>query len=301
MYGGLSNLNSIRVFEAAARLGSFKAAAEELHITPTAVSHQIRNLEAQLGTALFERRTRGVHLTGAGRRLADAARLSLQTLAGAIEDIAGQPETLTINTTSAFASLWLVPRLQGFYRAHPDLRVVVQTDERLVDLQRDRRVDVAIRYGLPPVESGAELLLREEFGIYGTADCIALLEKGRPITLFETQWKSHSLPAVTAEQWWQRFMPRRKMPAQYRFDQEIHVIQAALAGQGLAFVSNLLAGSAVQHGWLCPYREDCRLPGFAYYLLSGGAEQRTKVGLFRSWLQNALPTTPTPANPQVSG
>jgi len=299
MYGGLSNLNSIRVFEAAARQGSFKVAAEELHLTPTAVSHQIRNLEAQLGTALFERRTRAVHLTGAGRRLADAARLSLQTLADAIKEIAGQPETLTINTTSAFASLWLVPRLQGFYRAHPDLRVVVQTDERLVDLKRDRRVDVAIRYGRPPAEGVAELLLSEEFGIYGTADGIARLEKGRSITLFETRWKSRSLPAVTAEQWWQRFMPRRKMPAQYSYDQEMHVIQAALAGQGLAFVSNLLVESAVQHGWLRPYRGESRLPGFAYYLLGGGGERRTKVQLFRAWLQNALSASPAEADHQA--
>ncbi|SHF19358.1 DNA-binding transcriptional regulator, LysR family [Microbulbifer donghaiensis] len=292
MYDRLSNLNSIRVFEAAARLGSFKDAAGELHITPTAVSHQIRNLEAQLDTALFERRTRAVYLTAAGRQLADAARLSLQTLADAIEEISGQPKVLTVNTTSAFAALWLAPRLQDFYRGHPQLRVVVQTDEQLVDLQRDRRVDIAIRYGLPPAEGGAELLLREDFGIYGTADSLAKLEKGRPITLFETQWKSRSLPAVTAEQWWRRFMPRRKMPAQYRFDQEMYVIQAALAGQGLAFVSNLLADSAVQQGWLRRYRGSCRLPGFGYYLLCGDRGQQQKVEAFRSWLKNDLPAAP---------
>lgn len=294
MYDRLGNLNSIRIFEAAARLGSFKDAAEELHITPTAVSHQVRNLEAQLDTALFERRTRAVYLTGAGRQLAGAARLSLQTLADAIEEISGQPKVLTVSTTSAFAALWLVPRLQDFYRGHPELRVVVQTDEALVDLKRDRRVDIAIRYGLPPAESGAELLLHEDFGVYGTADSLAKLEKGRPVTLFETQWKSRSLPAITAEQWWRRFMSRRKVPEQYRFDQEMHVIQAALAGQGLAFVSNLLADSAVRQGWLWPYREDCRLPGFGYYLLCGERGQQQKVEAFRSWLKNDLSAVPKP-------
>ncbi|MFC6633133.1 LysR substrate-binding domain-containing protein [Microbulbifer taiwanensis] len=294
MYRQLSNLNSIRVFEAAARLGSFKGAAEELHITPTAVSHQIRNLEAQLDTALFERRTRAVYLTGAGQQLADAARLSLQTLADAIEAISGRPKVLTVSTTSAFAALWLASRLQDFYRAHPQLRVVVQTDEQLVDLERDRRVDIAIRYGQPPAESGAELLLREAFGVYGSADSLAKLEKGRPVTAFETQWKSSNLQAITAEQWWRRFMPRRKMPERYRFDQELHVIQAALAGRGLAFVSSLLVDSAVQQGWLRPYREDCRLPGFGYYLISRERGQPAKVEAFRSWLKSELPGVAEP-------
>lgn len=288
MFDQLGSLNSIRVFEAAARLGSFKAAAEELHLTPTAVSHQIRNLEAQLETVLFERRTRAVYLTEAGERLAEAARHSLQILADAIEDISGQPGALVINTTSAFASLWLVPRLQGFYRTHPDLRVVVQTDEGLVNLKRDRRVDLAIRYGLPPQESGAELLAREAFGLYGNADCIERFVRGEPVTLFETQWMNRKLPPVTAEQWFQEFAPGTKIPAKCCYDQELHVLQAALAGQGLAFLSNLLVGSTVERGWLQPYRGECRLPGLAYYLLTTGREGRARVGWFRSWLQNVL-------------
>ncbi|WP_308365859.1 MULTISPECIES: LysR family transcriptional regulator [unclassified Microbulbifer] len=300
MHRRLGNLNSIRVFEAAARLGSFKAAAEELHITPTAVSHQIRNLETQLGVGLFERRTRAVRLTGAGSRLADAARLSLQTLAGAIEEISGQPKALTVNTTSAFAALWLVPRLQSFYDRYPDLRVVVQTDEQPVDLKRDRHVDIAIRYGREP-GGEAELLLRENFGLYGTADAIARLESGRSVTLLETQWKSPELPPITAGQWLRRFAPRRKRVVQYSYDQELHVIQAALAGQGLAFASNLLVESAVHQGWLQPHRPECRLPGFGYYLLSGRQEHLEKVEQFRSWLLGELPDSPASAIGGESG
>jgi DNA-binding transcriptional LysR family regulator len=296
----LGNLNSIRVFEAAARLGSFKAAAVELHITPTAVSHQIRNLEAQLGVSLFERRTRAVRLTDAGSRLADAARLSLQTLADAIEEISGQPKTLTVNTTSAFAALWLVPRLQSFYDRYPDLRVVVQTDEQPVDLKRDRHVDIAIRYGREPIGEEAELLLCENFGLYGTADTIARLEAGRSVTLFETQWKSAELPPVTAGQWLGRFAPRRKRAVPYSYDQELHVIQAALAGQGMAFVSNLLVASAVQWGWLQSHRPECRLPGFGYYLLSARGRLE-KVEQFRSWLLGELPASPAPAIGGESG
>ncbi|QIL91411.1 LysR family transcriptional regulator [Microbulbifer sp. SH-1] len=283
MYSRLSNLNSIRVFEAAARLGSFKGAAKELHLTPTAVSHQIRNLESQLGAALFERRTRAVFLTAAGRELADAARLSLQTLAEAVEKISGQPEVLTISTTNAFASLWLVPRLQAFYQHYPELKVVVQSDEQLVDLQRDRRVDVALRYG--STVEGAGLLLSEEFGLFGTSDNIARAESGEALPLFETQWKNPELPAVPVQAWLRRFAPKWKHGGIQGYDQELHVIQAALAGQGLAFVSNLLVESAVQHGWLQPYRAECRLPGFGYYVLCG-EQPRTKVQQFCAWLKD---------------
>ncbi|MCK7598666.1 LysR family transcriptional regulator [Microbulbifer sp. CAU 1566] len=286
----IGNLNGVRVFEAAARLLSFKDAAEELHITPTAVSHQIRNLEQQLGVALFERRTRAVSLTDAGRVLADAARLSLQTLADAVEEISGEPKVLTVNTTSAFAALWLVPRLQGFYREFPDLRVVVQTDERLVDLQRDRKVDLAIRYGPPP--SDAELLAPETFGLYGAPPVIEKLEKGRAVPVFETRWQNSGLPAVTLDHWWRQFMPRRKIPLQAHFDQEMHVIQAALAGQGAAFVSDLLVEMPVQQGWLLPYRANCRLPGFTYYLLERRQKPSEKVVKFKGWLKSELSGTP---------
>ncbi|WP_250464829.1 LysR substrate-binding domain-containing protein [Microbulbifer litoralis] len=293
MYERLGSLNGIRVFEAAARLGSFKAAAGELHITPTAVSHQIRNLEQRLDTALFERHTRAVSLTGAGALLADAARRSLQTLADAVEEIAGRPETLTINTTSAFATLWLVPRLPAFYRACPDLRVVVQSDERPVDLERQRQVDIAIRYGAPPPqEAGAEPLLRETFGLYGSAACVARAARGEPVPLFETRWQNRELPPVTAEQWLARFEPGEQRAERYRYDQELQVIQAALAGQGLAFASELLVESALQNGWLQPYREACRLPGFGYYLLTGGRGGRPKIARFRAWLRELLGQLP---------
>lgn len=293
----LGSLNGIRVFEAAARRGSFKGAAEELHITPTAVSHQIRKLEAQLDTALFERRTRAVVLTEAGARLADAARLSLQTLADAVEEICGRPDTLTINTTSAFATLWLVPRLPSFYRACPDLRLVVQSDERPLDLERERQVDIAIRYGRPPQEAGAEPLLRETFGLYGSADCLARLEKGEPVPLFETRWQNRQLPPVTAAQWLERFAPHWEKVECHCYDQEQQVIQAALAGQGLAFASELLVESAVQNGWLRPYREACRLPGFGYYLLTGSGGGRPKIARFRAWLEEVLDGAPIAEEP----
>lgn len=288
MFDRPGSLNSIRVFESAARRGSFKEAAEELHITPTAVSHQIRNLEAQLDVALFERRTRAVFLTEAGTRLADAARLSLQTLADAVEEISGRPGTLTINTTSAFATLWLVPRLPSFYRSCPDLRVVVQSDERLVDLKRERQVDIAIRYGRPPGEGGAEPLLRENFGLYGSADCLARLQKGESVPLFETRWQNRRLPPVTAAQWLERFAPHGEKVEIYHYDQELQVIQAALVGQGLAFASELLVESAVRRGWLRPYRRGCQLRGFGYYLLTADRDRRPKVARFGTWLKEQL-------------
>ena len=285
-----TNLNSIRVFETAARFGSFKLAAEALHITPTAVSHQIRKLEAQLGTPLFERQVRAVTLTDAGRQLADAARLALRTLDDAIEGIAERQSILTLNTTSSFAAMWLVPRLACFHRLHPDIRIRLQTDEQAISLKRQSGVDVAIRYGLAPEEPDAEPLMVETFGLFGTKHVIQSLVNGNPVTVYETHWKNPQLPEITSKQWFAEFAQQSEPVTTQSFDQELHVIQAAIAGQGLAFVSNLLAETAVKNQWLQPYRPECRLSGFGYYLLGRTDDDAapTKVKKFRDWLFKEL-------------
>ncbi|MCC6466979.1 MAG: LysR family transcriptional regulator [Alphaproteobacteria bacterium] len=150
---------ALRAFEAASRLGSFKAAARELGVTPTAISHQVKRLEAHLGVALFERLHRALLLTPAGEALAAEAQAAFLRLEQTVGDLKRQgraagADSLTVSAVPSFATKWLAPRLHGFQAAHPRIALRIIADETLVDLRRDRIVDVALRYGPGPYGAG---------------------------------------------------------------------------------------------------------------------------------------------------
>ncbi len=248
MFSHLPQLNSIRVFEATARLSSFKMAAEELNVTPTAVSHQIRNLEEKLGTLLFERKTRAIALTPEGLQLA------------------------------------------RFQKLHPEIQVSIRTGEQVENLQNDRRIDLAIRYGqYDEQDVNATKLITEYFGVYATQDYLKGCKSLKNATLIETQWQNKSLPSVTWKQWLQKYDESTCSPKIRYFDQEHHVMQAALAGQGIALVSSVLVQTSLQQNWLEPYNDDCFLPGLTYYLLpSPFSKDLRKVVVFQNWLIGEL-------------
>ena len=150
---------SLRAFEVASRLGSFKAAARELSVTPTAISHQVKRLETHLGLALFERLHRSLQLTPAGEVLAVEAQgafLRLEQTLGnlKLQGVMAGPESLTVSAVPSFATKWLAPRLHGFQAAHARIGLRIVADEVLVDLRRDRIVDIAVRYGAGPYGAG---------------------------------------------------------------------------------------------------------------------------------------------------
>ena len=169
-------LTALRAFESASRLLSFKAAAEELSVTPTAVSHQIRSLETWLGVPLFERLPRQVRLTEGGERL-------FHSLHGAFLDVAQSVDTLrpqrsgtnlTVSTTAAFAALWLVPRLGRFYARHPTISLRLDTHCEVIDLHQDASVDLVLRYSLDTYPNlYGQCLFDETFGVYGSPDQVA--------------------------------------------------------------------------------------------------------------------------------
>ena len=144
-------LSALRAFEAAARLGSFKAAAEELAVTPTAVSHQIRALEAQSGLALFDRQVRKVSLTDAGTQLYPVLRDGFDafetTLAGLTQK--RMRAQVSISATNASTVKWLAPRIADFRRRHPGIDLQLQASDDVIDL-RSTAVDIAVRYGRGP-------------------------------------------------------------------------------------------------------------------------------------------------------
>jgi DNA-binding transcriptional LysR family regulator len=150
-------LNALRTFEAASRLGSFKSAAAELGVTPAAVSHQIKALEAQLGLSLFERLHRALRLTQAGERLSAATRTAFggleQSLAELRQDgLAAGPASLTLSAASSIAAKWLAARLHRFQALHPRIDLRLRANDSLIDLDRNRGVDVALRYGIGPYD-----------------------------------------------------------------------------------------------------------------------------------------------------
>jgi LysR family glycine cleavage system transcriptional activator len=156
-------LNAIRTFECAARHLSFSQAAAELHVTASAVSHQIKSLEEYLGTRLFLRKTRQVELTPEAISYLPAIRMSLEQISEATRRLMSrQDEVIRINVAPAIAGGWLIPRLYDFYSSHAGVEIEITTSMRLVDFTRSD-VDLAVRYGKgqwPGLKS--HLLLREE-------------------------------------------------------------------------------------------------------------------------------------------
>lgn len=290
MFSHIPQLNQIRGFEAAARLGSFRAAGEELSLSPTAISHQISNLEDKLGVLLFERKTRLATLTQEGSKLALAAHQALQQLSTALEEISDSQSILRIATTTSFAAMWLVPNLASFQKKYPKIQIELKTGEDLIEINGDRRIDLAIRYGLCD-EKNVRItkLVTENFGAYATENYLDRHKDLKDATLIETQWKNKSLPPITWNSWLQAFRPDISVPQIRYFDQEHHSIQAALAGQGVVLVSSVLAEMAIEQGWLKTLDISCSIPGFTYYLmLSPSSEDLHKVIVFKEWLVEEL-------------
>jgi LysR family glycine cleavage system transcriptional activator len=252
-------LSGLRVFEAAARLGSFKAAAEELAVTPTAVSHQIRALEAQTG----------VSLTEAGAQLYPVLRDGFDAFEAALARLTQQRTRMqvTISATNAFTVKWLVPRMADFRSKHPGIDLQLQASDDVVDL-RSAAVDIAIRYGRGPYPGlVAQPLFTDRFapvanprlGVASPDDLA-----GVPLIRFNWKWSHPDNP--TWERWFavaQRSLPRQA--GQLRFSDEGHAIQAAVAGHGVALVSLALIAEELEAGHLVqPFGPE--IAGHTYHL-----------------------------------
>ncbi|MBM7060426.1 LysR family transcriptional regulator [Pseudomonas sp. UL073] len=282
-------LTALRTFESAARLSSFKAAAEELAVTPTAVSHQIRSLESWLGVALFERLPRSVRLTACGVRLFDSLHGALLDVTQTLDQLRPQRSAgnLTLSTTPAFAALWLIPRLGRFYATHPEINLRLDATTALVDLQQDASVDLAIRYGIGQYPSlHSQCLLNECFAVYGAPALVASLGDALP-TLITLRWRSSGLYALGWQAWcaaagtehWLVEAPQRE------YDEEHYSLQAAIAGQGLVLASSILVSESIASGLLVQYRPEINVPGAGYSAMCvPGRERHPPVKAFLAWL-----------------
>ncbi|MBC2654867.1 LysR family transcriptional regulator [Pseudomonas sp. MSSRFD41] len=283
-------LTALRTFESAARLLSFKEAADDLSVTPTAVSHQIRSLEHWLGVPLFERLPRQVRLTEAGDRLFHSLHGALLDVAQSVATLRPAPDNgqLTVSTTAAFAALWLVPRLGRFYAQHPGINLRLDTQCEVVDLQQDASIDVAIRYSQDGYLNLHGLCLFDErFAVYGSPQQVALAGQQRP-ALISVHWRSSTLYADGWQAWcaqagenWLEDQPQVRS-----YDEEQYALQAAIAGQGLVLASNILVSQSVASGLLQAYRPDIHVGGAGYSALCvPGRERHPPVRVFLQWLQ----------------
>ncbi len=303
MFGKLPPLPALRAFEAAARLGSFKAAAAELYVTPTAISHQIRSLESTLGVGLFERKTRSVELTEVGRALAPALTRGFLEIRFALENVLEHVSVINLSTTPAFATLRLVPELPRFYELEPGIRVKIDTSTQLVDLHRDRGTDLVIRYSVHPPEGLASVPLIAEQFIAMAAPALAGTDITADGTLLETRWQQPVLNDVSWSGWFEAAgLPPPEESRLVTFDEELYVLQAAIAGRGVVLASSVLAADFIARGLLQPVRDDVVLPGASYRAL---ALPRTldnrKIQTFLDWLKATFSGAPDPQHAESPG
>lgn len=290
MFARLPPLPALRAFEAAARLGSFKAAAEELFVTPTAISHQIRSLESTLGVGLFERKTRSVELTDTGRALAPSLTRGFLEIRSGLENALEQVSVINLSTTPAFAALRLVPELPRFYEREPGVRVKLDTSTQRVDLRRDRGTDLVIRYSSEAPEGLADVPLMAEQFLAVAAPSLVGTDLARDGTLLETRWQQPVLGDVSWAHWFEAAgLPPPEESRIVSFDEELYVLQATIAGRGIALASSVLAADFIDRGLLQTLRNDVVLPGLSYRALAlPGTMDNRKIQTFLDWLTDTF-------------
>ncbi|WP_194954952.1 LysR substrate-binding domain-containing protein [Sphingopyxis solisilvae] len=248
----LPPLAALRAFEAAARHVSFRLAAAELGVTPTAISHQIRLLEETLGLALFIRRARGVALTDAGRRLFPTLRDGFDMFDRAIRELSPRRRAaVTLSATTLFTVRRILPAIGGFRERFPDYDLRLHASDDPVDLVAGE-ADVAVRYGSGRYRGlVATPLLAERFGVLCSPKAgIARPEDLRGMTLLHIEWRR----AGRAPDWrlWARLAGIEGLSVDQgpRFTEDDHALQAAAAGSGVALSGLALARPAIDAGLL---------------------------------------------------
>lgn len=287
----LPPLNAIRAFEAVARKLSFADAGEELGVTATAISHQIRHLEAYLGFQLIERRPRQIALTPAGQDMFPKLQSAFDTLGEAFAMLDSEVEQLLVRvtTTYAFAERWLVPRLESFFDKHGEVRVEVETDDDVLDLRSDR-LDLAIRYGpRASTNETSTFLFSDRYIPVRLADRPDVsLQEGR---LLGFRWRNPDMNGPTWEEWFKEIGKPFPSERITRFSDESAAFDALDQGLGLLLSSSTLVDAGLRSG---RYRQipGPELDGFAYGLvLNPTSRNKHGVKAFANWLREAANET----------
>jgi LysR family glycine cleavage system transcriptional activator len=284
----LPPLAAVRVFEAAARHGSFTQAAAELGMTQAAVSYQVKLLEQRLGLPLFLRAKRRVQLTEPGRRAAALVSAGLDQIADAFSGLlADNAAVLTISTTQTFASEWLAPRLGRFQLPRPDLAVRLLTQNNIIDFAREE-VDVAIRSGMDP-DDWPGLRAHFLFRVHGTPMCTPQYRDQHDI---RTPADLLRVARITPDDyWWDHWFAQVGIPAPakaeggMRLDAQSMEGNAAMAGAGVAILTPAFWRGAMANGALVQLFPDIDVEPRSFWLVYPDYKrQLPKIGAFRDWV-----------------
>jgi len=286
----LPSLNGLRAFEAAARHLSFTQAASELNVTQTAISHQIRRLEEELGIRLFVRKNRALALTPKARDYLPGVRAAFNDLRLATDRLLRKDDdrVLTVSTLASLAAKWLLPRLTAFQEAHPGIDVRITTSTALVDF-RGGDVDAAIRYGRGNWQGlRAEWLMADDFFPVCSP---ALLNGKRPLNRPEDLRDHVLLHTSTNSDDWRQWLTAAGLPSDISkqpgitFDLILMTVQAAIDGIGVAMGRTSYVQDDIAKGRLVvPFK--IALPADAgFYLVSPeGRREAPKLAAFRQWV-----------------
>lgn len=308
----LPPLNALRAFEAAARHLSFKKAGDELAVTPTAISHQLKVLEDYLGFTLFRRLTRAIELTDEGRAMLPKIREGLECFAAAIEntrhrDLSGR---LSIVSPPAFASRWLIRRLPAFSLRYPEIRLHVSASLATIDPRdvvgasgmegfdvRAEETSLAIRFGRGQYQG---CRVDRLFSPVYTPVCSPILQKGKhPLVAMHDLGRQvllhdETIPELMDRPTWSEWMQEAGVTgldphAGMHFSDPSLVLSAAIDGVGVALASKALIDAELSAGRLiAPFGTVIRRPQ-AYFLVAPEAvAERPVVQVFRAWMLNEV-------------
>ncbi|MET4601877.1 LysR family glycine cleavage system transcriptional activator [Bradyrhizobium sp. JR4.1] len=291
MTARLPSLNGLRAFEAAARHLSFTLAASELNVTQTAISHQIRRLEEELGIRLFVRQNRALALTAEARDYLPGVRAAFNDLRLATDRLLRKDDdkVLTVSTLASLAAKWLLPRLTDFQEHHPGIDVRITTSTSLVDFQRDN-VDAAIRYGRGqwPGLRADWLMADELFPVCSPS----LLRGDKPLRCPE-DLKSHMLlhTSNANSDDWRLWLTAAGLPADIArqpgitFDMIFMTVQAAIDGIGVAMGRTSYVQDDIAKGRLVvPFKIALPADAGFYLVAPEGRREAPKLAAFRDWM-----------------
>lgn len=278
-------LHALQGFVAAARSGNLSRAADSLHLTVSALSHQIRGLEERLGQRLFRRNARGVELTDDGRDLFDRVASHFDALEQALQPFrTRRDDVLTISLMPSFAASWLVPRLPRFLAAHPQLEINLQSTTALVDFDRELSIDAGLRFGRGQYPGLETVHLLDDW-VTPTASPALIERLGVPTLETLDRFPLLGAPGGRWSEWFEQFggtLPTRFVAT---FDDSDTLHRAASEGLGVALGRLTLARPLVDAGRLVlPFAQRLKAE-FAHYLVYP-ARSASHAGLhaFREWL-----------------
>ncbi len=278
-------LHALQGFVAAARSGNLSRAAESMHLTVSALSHQIRGLEERLGQRLFLRNARGGELTRDGQVLFDSVAGHLDEIEHALRPFrARRDDVLTITLMPSFASSWLVPRLPRFLAAHPQLETHLQSTIAVVDFARDTGVDAGLRYG-PGQWPGLHAVPLFDDWLTPSASPELIARLGRPTLQTLDQFPLLGAPGGRWSDWFAHYggtAPKRFVA---NFDDSETLHRAAAEGLGIALGRMSLIRPMVEAGRLLPLFDERLKAEFAHYLVyPPRSEQHSGLQALRDWL-----------------